>query len=154
VLVGFRLDVREDEELGRVVRVGLLVEDRGGVGVEDDDGAEVEDGEGAGVDVGSSDSFEDVDIGFEVELGRGGVDVRRIVVDVFFVVVLGGVGGFDGRGGLVVPFVGVSTLLPSQYIVMPFKAISFSTVLIPVVPGPVHSVLLACDGSIGVGYSM
>jgi hypothetical protein len=120
------------------VRVGLLVEDGGGFGV----------------DVDSSGWSEDVGISCEVEVGHRVVDVRFIVVDGFLVVVLGGVGGFDGRGGLVVPFVGVSTLLPSQYIVIPFKAISFSTVLIPAVPGPVHSVVLACDGSNGVGYSM
>lgn len=142
MLVGFLLDVRADEELGRVVRVGLLVEDGDGVGV------------GGDVDVDSSGWSEDVGIGCEVDVGCGIVDVRLIVVDGFFVVVLGGVGGFDGRGGLVVPFVGVSSLLPSQYIVIPFKAISFSTVLIPVVPGPVHSAVLACDGSNGVGYSM
>lgn len=91
--MGFWLDVRAGEELACVVRVGLLVED------------------GVGVGVGSSDSSEVV---CRVDVGRELVDVRRIVVDGFFVVVLGGVGGLDGRVGFVVPFVGVSTLLPSQ----------------------------------------
>jgi hypothetical protein len=95
-----------------------------------------------------------VGIGPNVDVGRGFVDVRCIVVDGFLVVVFEGVGGLDGRGGLVVPLVGVSTLLPSQYMVIPFNAISLSTVLIPFVPGPVHSVLFACDGSSGVGYSI
>lgn len=101
-----------------------------------------------------------VEEGLSVVLGLGGLDVGLGGVDVGLEGVdvgLGGLGGLEegeGRGGLVPPFVGVSTCDPSQYTVGPSSARFFKTVLIPVVPGPVQSVDLAALVLSGAGYSM
>ena len=56
----------------------------------------------------------------------------------------GGVPGLEVVGvGRVPPLVGVSTLLPSQYMVSPSSVRSFKIVLIPAVPGPLQYVPFA-----------
>ena len=80
------------------------------------------------------------------------VDVGRWIVELVF----GGVGGLVVRVGVgrVPPFVGVSTLLPSQYMVSPSSVRSFKTVLIPAVPGPLQYVPFVWFTVKGTGYSM
>jgi hypothetical protein len=101
-----------------------------------------------------------VELDLDVELGLGGDVVVRIVVGGGREVegtggrVVLGLGGFDGLGGLVPPFVGVFTSLPSQYIVRPFRFSSFRTVLIPVVPGPLQYTEFICPVFSGFGYSI
>lgn len=93
-------------------------------------------------------------LGLKVVLGFNVVLGLKVVLGFNVVLGLGGIGGLLGRGGPVPSFVGVSTTLPSQYIVFPFRESSFRIVLMPSVPGPRQLVELACRTSRGVGYSM
>jgi hypothetical protein len=90
-------------------------------------------------------------VGLEVVVGR-----RVVVLDVGVGpgIVVVGFGGTDGLGGRVPPFVGVSTWLPSQYIVRPSSERSFKTVLVPFVPGPLQYTEFTCPVFRGFGYSM
>jgi hypothetical protein len=96
--------------------------------------------------------------GVREAVGRG-VEIDLDVEDVpsvgagLDVVGLGGVGGLEGRGGLVPPLVGVLTWLPSQYTVNPSRVIFLSTVLIPFVPAPLQYTEFI-GWFTGLGYSM
>jgi hypothetical protein len=149
------VEVRDDDGLGVVLGRGTEV---GGVlDVELGGMLDVELGRMLDVELGgASEGVEEGRVELELELDRelGGTGGRTVLV-------LGGVervglGGVErvGLGGLVPPLVGVSTWLPSQYIVRPVRASSLSTVLIPLVPGPVQYTELACETFSGLGYSM
>lgn len=81
-----------------------------------------------------------------------GLDVVGLDVGGGLVVV--GLSVFVGRGGLVPPFVGVSTWLPSQYTARPSSAMFLRMVLMPDVPAARQEGPFAEPGFSGVGYSM